>query len=151
MCSIRLVVLLHFIVICSQANSLRNDSTRIWTHTCMTSEQKLTWPHSRLIACVMAVVLGVFQSSNNLCYMSNAKIHCVYSCPEMKVLFHYIVPSKAVCCEIGPAFWKSGSTDFVKMSKKDAFSWEFSPFLAEANDFGTRTPPPILSNLVELA
>ena len=33
------------------------------------------------------------------------------------------VPSKAVCREIGPALWKIGSTDFVRMSKKDAFSW----------------------------
>ena len=33
------------------------------------------------------------------------------------------VPSKVICCEIGPALWKIGSTDFVKISKKDAFSW----------------------------
>ena len=33
------------------------------------------------------------------------------------------VPSKAVCREIG-------STDFVKISTKDAFSWSFSQFLA---------------------
>ena len=26
------------------------------------------------------------------------------------------VPSKAVCREIGPALWKIGSTDFVRMS-----------------------------------
>ena len=30
-------------------------------------------------------------------------------------------PSKAVCREIGPALWKIGSTDFVRMSKKDGF------------------------------
>ena len=30
---------------------------------------------------------------------------------------------KAVCCEIGPALGKTDSTDFVRMSKKDAFSW----------------------------
>ena len=33
------------------------------------------------------------------------------------------VPSKAVCREIGPALWKIGSTDFVRMSEKDGFSW----------------------------
>ena len=59
-------------------------------------------------------------------------------------------PSKAVCREIGPALWKIGSTDFLRMSKKDAFSWQFSKFSAKANDFGARTPP-ILSNLGELA
>ena len=35
-------------------------------------------------------------------------------------LFPYLptsVPSKAVCCKIGPALWKISSTDFVKMSK----------------------------------
>ena len=32
------------------------------------------------------------------------------------------VPSKAVCREIGPALRKIGSTDFVRMSKKDAFA-----------------------------
>ena len=33
------------------------------------------------------------------------------------------VPVKGVCHEIGPALRKIGSTDFVRMSKKDAFSW----------------------------
>ena len=61
-----------------------------------------------------------------------------------------VFPLKVVCRKIGPALWKIGSTDFVRMSKKDAFSWQFSQFLAKANDFGTRTPP-ILSNLIKLA
>ena len=58
----------------------------------------------------------------------------------------------AVCREIGPALWKknSGSPYFVRMSKKDAFSWQFSQFSAKANDFGPRTTP-ILSNLGEMA
>ena len=29
----------------------------------------------------------------------------------------YSVPSKAICREIGPALWKIGSTDFVKIRK----------------------------------
>ena len=59
-------------------------------------------------------------------------------------------PSKAVCREIGPALWKNGSTDFVRMSKRYAFSWQFSQFSAKANGFGARTSQ-ILSNLVKLA
>ena len=33
------------------------------------------------------------------------------------------VPSKALCHKIVPALKKTGSTDIVKMKKKDAFSW----------------------------
>ena len=40
------------------------------------------------------------------------------------------VPSKAVCHKIGPALWKIGSTDFVKISKKGAFSSYLSQFSA---------------------
>ena len=36
------------------------------------------------------------------------------------------------------------------MSKKDAFTWQFSQLSATDDDFGARTPP-ILSKLVELA
>ena len=45
----------------------------------------------------------------------------VYETEEIKMAIS--VPSKAVCREIGPALWKIGLTDFVKMSEKDAFSW----------------------------
>ena len=31
------------------------------------------------------------------------------------------IPYEAVCCKIGPALWKTGSTDFAKVCKKDAF------------------------------
>ena len=60
------------------------------------------------------------------------------------------VPSKAVCREIGSTLWKIGSTDSERMSKKDAFTWQFSQLSATDDDFGARTPP-ILSKLVELA
>ena len=32
------------------------------------------------------------------------------------------VPAKAVCREIGPALWKIGSKDILKMTKQGAFS-----------------------------
>ena len=41
------------------------------------------------------------------------------------------VPSKAVWCKIGPAFLKIGATGFVRISEKDAFSWQFSQFSAK--------------------
>ena len=45
---------------------------------------------------------------------------------NMGCSFPASVPAKAVCREIGSALWKIGSTNFVRMSKKDAFSWLFS-------------------------
>ena len=32
------------------------------------------------------------------------------------------VPSEAACCEIGPALWKIGSLEFVKICEKDVCS-----------------------------
>ena len=60
------------------------------------------------------------------------------------------VPSEAVSPKIGPALWNVDSTGFVRMSTKDAFSWQFSQFLAKANVFGARILL-ILSNSVKLA
>ena len=49
------------------------------------------------------------------------------------------VSSKAVWPKIGAALLKIDSTGFVRMSKKDTFSWQFSQFSAEAYDFGAKT------------
>ena len=76
--------------------------------------------------------------------------HFVHCCSCCCLLLSGSVPSKVVCREIGPALGKIGSTDFVRMSKKYAFSWLFSQFSAKAKDFGARNSP-ILSNLVELS
>ena len=50
--------------------------------------------------------------------------------------------------------WPSTLTNwlncFVRMSTKNAFSWQFSKFSAKANDFGTRTLL-ILSNFLKFA
>ena len=58
------------------------------------------------------------------------------------------VPSKAVCR--GLALWKIGSTDFLKMSKDDAFSLIIKPIFSLSKLFWCKNPP-ILSNLLELA
>ena len=83
-------------------------------------------------------------------FAHHAVLHVFYLHTQTAVDAVTSVPSKAVCREIGPTLWKNGSTDIVRMSKRDAFSLLFSQFSAKSNDFGTRTPP-ILSNLVELA
>ena len=43
-------------------------------------------------------------------------------CCECSLAHLCSVPSKAVCREIGAALWKIGTTDFVKVSEKDAVS-----------------------------
>ena len=49
------------------------------------------------------------------------------------------VPSKALCRKIGSALWKIGSTDFLKMCEKDAFSCQISLFSAKTTIFGSKT------------
>ena len=49
------------------------------------------------------------------------------------------VPSKALCREIGSALWKIGSTDFLKMCKQVAFSYQISLFSVKTTIFGSKT------------
>ena len=79
--------------------------------------------------------------------INDTVVSCVHWCCTLALSSVFF---KAVCCKIGPTLWRTGSTGFVKMSRKDAFSWQFSQFLIKANDFGAKTLL-ILSNFIELA
>ena len=50
------------------------------------------------------------------------------------------VPSKAMCCKIGPALWKIGSTDFVTISKKKMLFLDYLANLGQSYWFWHRNP-----------
>ena len=61
-------------------------------------------------------------------------------CKQNKLTtFTTSVPSKALCRKNGSALWKIGSTDFLKMCKIVAFSYETSLFSVKTTTFGSKT------------
>ena len=67
-------------------------------------------------------------SPQNKLFLTNIVFakHLIIKHFSFSQIFIFSVPSKAVCHEIGPVLWKIGSTDFVILGEKDAFSWEFT-------------------------
>ena len=58
---------------------------------------------------------------------------------KMIVVAATSVPSKALCRKIGSALLKIGSTDFLKMCKKVAFSYQISFFSVKHTIFDSKT------------
>ena len=54
-----------------------------------------------------------------------APLRCKF---EVHILHAPVFPFKVVCCKIDPELEKIGSTDFVKMCKKDNFLLNWAHF-----------------------